>query len=353
MLQFRDGLDEMPVYDVTERDWKIKINANESSLNLPPLVEERVLSRLSRIAFNRYPNDEGGQLCEQIAADLHLKKENICLGNGSSEIIEKLCYAFGGSGHTIVYPEPSFSMYRIYVEMAGAEGAAVPTKKDYRLDVKNFVATAKDRQASLAILCNPNNPTGNFLPLHDVAYLAHHLDCAFLVDEAYIEFGGSSAISLMKRFPNVIVARTFSKAFGLASARVGYMIAAPEIVRMVNRVYMPYHMNVLSLATADIVYQMRDEYAPRIAMTISERQRLEKQLKELPGITVYPSRTNFLLVKCDRATALNEALAGQGIGVRSFGNAPGLVNCLRISIGTREENDTWFKAIQDFMEGRS
>ncbi len=353
MLQFRAGLAEMPVYDVTERDWKIKINANESSLNLPPLVEERVLSRLSSIAFNRYPNDEGDQLREQIASSLHLKKENVCLGNGSSEIIEKICYAFGGSGHTIVYPEPSFSMYRIYVEMAGAEGIAVPTRKDYRGDVKKFVSTVQERKASLAIICNPNNPTGNFLPLHDVAYLAHHLDCAFLVDEAYIEFGGSSAVSLMKHFPNVIVARTFSKAFGLASARVGYMLAAPEVVQMVSRVYMPYHLNVLSLVTADIVYQMRDEYAPRIAMTISERQRLEEQLKELPGLTVYPSRTNFLLVKCDCAAALNEALAAQGIGVRCFGEAPGLANCLRISIGSREENDIWFKSVKDFMEGRS
>ena len=353
MLNFRSGLEQMPVYDVTERDWKIKINANESNLNLPPLVEERVLSRLSRIAFNRYPNDEGDLLREQIAANLRQKTENVCLGNGSSEIIEKLCYAFGGPGHTIVYPEPSFSMYRIYVEMAGAEGIAVPTKKGYRLDVKKFVATAEERKASLAIICNPNNPTGNFLPLHDVAYLAHHLDCAFLVDEAYIEFGGSSAVSLMKRFPNVIVARTFSKAFGLASARVGYMLASPEIVRMVNRTYMPYHMNVMSLATADIVYQMRDEYAPRIAMTISERQRLEEQLKELPALTVYPSRTNFILVKYEKAAVLNDALAGQGIGVRCFGEAPGLANCLRFSIGTREENDVWFKAVQDFVEGRS
>ncbi len=353
MLSYRKGLADMPVYDVTEQNWKIKINANESSLNLPPLVEERVMSRLSRIAFNRYPNDEDTQLAEQIAASFSLKKENVCLGNGSSEIIEKICYAFGGAGQTIVYPEPSFSMYRIYVEMAGAESAPVPLKENYRLDIKEYVDIVKQRKASLAILCNPNNPTGNLLPLHDVAYLAHHVDCAFLVDEAYIEFGGASAVSLIKKIPNLIVARTFSKAFGLASSRVGYMLASPEIVRMIRRVFMPYHMNVLSLAAADIVYQMRDEYAPRIAMTISERKRMEEALKELPGLVVYPSSTNFILVKCDQAAELNESLIGQGIGVRCFGDAPGLKNCLRLSIGTREENDIWFKAIKDFLEGRS
>ena len=350
VLQYRTGLADLPTYDVTERDWNIKLNANESSLNLPPLVEERVMSRLSRIAFHRYPGEEADGLREQIAAGLGVGKENVALGNGSSEIIEKLCFAFGGPGHTIVYPQPSFSMYRIYTDLAGAEGAAVPLAPDYRLDARKFVAEVEGRRATLAIVCNPNNPTGTLTSLTDITYIAHHVGCAFLVDEAYIEFGGASAVSLLKKYPNLIVARTFSKAFGLAGARIGYMLAAPDVVAMLNRVYMPYHLNTLSLAAADIVYQMRDEYAPRIAMTISERQRLAKELKALPGVTVYPSSANFLLLRHERSAALNESLAKQGIGIRSFADAPGLENCLRISLGTREENDTWLAAVKRFAE---
>ena len=155
----------------------------------------------------------------------------------------------------------------------------------------------------------------------------------------------------MKEYPHMMVARTFSKAYGLASARVGYLLADKKIIEMVSKACMPYHVNVLSAVTADIVYQMRDEYVPRIQMSIAERKRMSELLKQIDGMEVYPSVTNFILVKHPKAVAINEYLESIGIGVRSFGNAPRLTNCLRISMGTREENDTWYKAIKDFVEG--
>lgn len=352
MLKFRKGLAEMPSYDVTERDWKIKVNANECNLNLPPLVEERVMSRLSRVAFNRYPNEEPEYLKEQIADNFGLETNNVLLGNGSSEIIEKLFYCFGGGRHKIVFPQPSFSMYRIYAKAAEAEGIPVDLEDDYTLDADKFIKAVRDSRASLAVLCNPNNPTGTVTPLEKIKYIADNINCAFLVDEAYVEFYGSSAVSLLEKYPNLMVARTFSKAYGLASARVGYLLGNEAIIEMISKSYMPYHLNVLSCVTADIVYQMRHEYVPRIQMMVAERKRMAKQLKELKGFTVYPSETNFLLVKYEKAVKLNKYLEERGIGVRSFGNAPRLENCLRISMGTREENDTWFKAIKDFVEER-
>lgn len=150
-----------------------------------------------------------------------------------------------------------------------------------------------------------------------------------------------------------MIARTFSKAYGLASARVGYLIADKKIIEMVGKACMPYHVNVLSAITADIVYQMRDEYIPRIQMTVAERKRMSEQLSKIDGITVYPSATNFILIKYDKAVALNEYLENIGIGVRSFGNAPRLENCLRISMGTRPENDAVYKAIKDFVESQN
>ncbi len=354
-MRYREGLSDRPSYDVTERDWKIKINANECNLNLPPLVDERVMNRLSHVAFNRYPNDEAGDLCEQIARNFGCQKENVQLGNGSSEIIEKLFYAFGGEGHSIVYPWPSFSMYPNYAKAAEANGVAVNlSEDDYSLDVDEYIRAVRESNATLAVVCNPNNPTGNVMPLGDIEKIAKataDADCAFLVDEAYVEFGGESAAGLMKKYSHMIIARTFSKAYGLASARVGYMLADSAMAEMFGKTLMPYHMNVLSTVVADIVYQMRDEYRPRIDMMISERKRVYESLGKYDELKVFPSGTNFILLKYDRAVALNERLEKLGIGVRSFGKAPGLTNCLRVSMGTREENDTLLSAIDDFVKG--
>ena len=351
--KYREGLAQLPIYDVTECDWNIKVNANECNLNLPPAVEDRVMGRLSRVAFNRYPNTEAEDLKEQIAENFGLQTKNVLLGNGSSEILEKIFQAFGGPGRKIVYPQPSFSMYKIYAKLSEAEGIPVELEADYSLDAEKFVQAVKDSEASLAVLCTPNNPTGNAVPLAAIEYIAENIDCVFVVDEAYVEFHGLSAAgSLLKKYPNMIVARTFSKAYGLAAARVGYMLAEEKLTAMIGRVFMPYSVNVLSLVTADIVYQMRHEYVPRIQMMVAERKRMAAQLETLAGFTVYPSETNFLLVKYERAAELNAYLENIGIGLRSFGDAPRLENCLRISMGTREENDAWFKAMQDFLGGR-
>lgn len=350
-LRYRSKLGEMPSYDVVEREWKIKVNANECGMNLPPMVEDRVMGRLSRIAFNRYPNEDLEQLMEAIAANYGLQKENVLIGNGSSEIIEKLFFAFGGRNLTIVYPQPSFSMYHIYARAAEARSVVVDLDpEDYSLNVRRFIQKVNDSKASLAVLCNPNNPTGTVLTLEEIEDIARHTSCALLIDEAYVEFYGHSAVCLLQKYPKLLVARTFSKAYGLAAVRCGYLLGDAAVIEMVGRTFMPYHMNVLTLATADTVFQMRDEYVPRIQQMIAERERMSGQYAALPGFTVYPSRTNFILVRYIQAEELNKALAAQGIGVRCFGDAAGLENCLRISMGSRQENDAVFAAIRAFTE---
>ena len=350
-LNYRKDLEKMPSYDGTERDFGIKVNANESTLNLPPLVAERVFNRLSHVAFNRYPNEEYDMLVEQIAKNFSVEKSQILLGSGSSEIIEKVFFAFGGSEkNKIVFPVPSFSMYKIYAKAAEAESVPFMLDEKFDLDVDEFIKTVKISGANLAVVCNPNNPTGNALNVEQIEKIVSSIDCALLLDEAYVEFYGKSAVNLVKKYPNLIVARTFSKAYGLAAARVGYMIAAPEVTRMINKTFMPYHMNVLSLVTADIVYQMRDEFIPRIRATVEERRRMFERLKNVPRIEVFPSETNFILMRFEKAAELNERLEELNIGVRHFSpDAPGLKNCLRISIGTAAENDTVFAEIKRFV----
>lgn len=350
MLDYRRNLNQMPSYDGVERDYRIKVNANESTMNLPPLVEERVMNRLSHVAFNRYPNEEYSDLVEQIAKNFSVDKNQILLGGGSSEIIEKIFHAFGGEGKKIVYPQPSFSMYKIYAKAAEAEGVPFNLNEKFDLNVDEFIKKIREVKASLAVVCNPNNPTGNALSVEQVEKIVSSIDCAFLLDEAYVEFYGHSAVNLVKKYPNLIVARTFSKAYGLAGARVGYMIAQSEVTKMINKNFMPYHMNTLSLVTADIVYQMRDEFVPRIQMLIAERQRMIGRLTSLRGIEIFPSNTNFILIRLEKADELNKYLESLGIGIRFFSpTAPGLKNCLRISVGTRAENDEVFSAIKNFL----
>lgn len=352
MINYRKGLANRPEYDVVERPWRIKVNANECNMNLPPLVEERVMARLSHVAFNRYPNEEEELLRENIANNFSLTKNNILLGGGSSEIIEKLFVAFGGDDKKIVYPAPSFSMYHIYANAAEAEGVEFPLNDDYTFDADKFIDTVKREKASLAVLCNPNNPTGGAVDVRTVEKILQNIDCPFLVDEAYMEFYGESATGLLKKYKQLLIARTFSKAYGLAAARVGYLLGDEKIINMVKRVYMPYHMNVLSLVAADIVYQMKSEYEPRVAMMIAERKRMAGELEKIEGVQVYPSETNFLLIKAKDGVGLNEAFIRRNIGVRSFGNARYLDNCLRISMGLREENDEVLNVIKLFYEGR-
>lgn len=350
MLDYRKDLEKMPSYDGVERDYRIKINANESTMNLPPLVEERILNRLAFVSFNRYPNEEYQNLVEQITKNFSVSNEQILLGGGSSEIIEKVFYTFGG-GKKIVFPQPSFSMYKIYAKAAEAEGVPFDLDEKFDLNVDEFIKKIREVKASLAVVCNPNNPTGNALSVEEVEKILSSIDCAFLLDEAYLEFYGKSAVNLVSKYPNLIVARTFSKAYGLAAARVGYMIAQAEVTKMIGKTFMPYHMNSLSLVTADIVYQMRDEFIPRIQMTIAERQRMFGRLQTLNGVEVFPSKTNFILIRLEQADELNAYLENLGIGVRFFSQtAPGLKNCLRISIGTREENDEVFTAIKNFLQ---
>lgn len=197
-LKYRTGLKDMPSYDVVERDWNIKVNANESNMNLPPMIEERLMGRLSTVAFNRYPNEQVETLAEQIADNFRLAKENILIANGSSEILEKLFFAFGGRGRKIVYPQPSFSMYKIYAKFSASTGVPVDLNDDYTFNASNFVDAVKENKASLAVICSPNNPTGTKIPMADIEYVAKNIDCALVIDEAYVEFDGESAMRFLK-----------------------------------------------------------------------------------------------------------------------------------------------------------
>lgn len=351
MWQIRPGLDTIKSYHVPDIAWPVKLDANERAEALPPAVQARIAERLAAVAGNRYPEIGQHSLKKALADGLGLEPENIALGNGSSEVLAAICRVFGGVGRKIVYPHPSFSMYKIYCQLADSEPLTVELDARFTLAPEKVFTTALQEQAGLIILCNPNNPTGGAMAVEAVEYIVAGARCPVVVDEAYGEFSGQSALPLIGKYPNLIVARTFSKAYGLAAARVGYAVADREIIAAISKVLLPYHLNAFSLAAAEVAWEMRGEFAPGIARTVDERERMAAALRELPTIEVFPSATNFLLVRSARAKELAGYLAARGVGVRDFSAAPALAGCLRVTVGTVAENDVFLAATGNFIRG--
>ena len=350
----RPGLLQLPVYHADDSQAVIRLDANERTQNLPEPVRQAVVNRLSNLAFNRYPEMNMTTLKTLLADGLGVSVAEVAVGCGSSALLEAACQAFGGAGRKIAYPVPSFSMYEVYVRLADSEPVPLAMAADFKLDVPAAIRTLAEQQPALLLLCNPNNPTGTVMTPAELLPLLKAAQCPVLVDEAYIEFCPEvSLFGLQEQFPNLIIMRTFSKAYGLASARVGYMTAQPELVGLLERVLLPYHVNAMSLAAAETVYAMRTAFGADIAQTIAERQRMAAALAAL-SVQVYPSGTNFLFCRfkdADEAAALFEFLGQNDIGIRDFSRKP-LLGGVRITIGTPAENDQVLKMVSQFLGSR-
>ncbi|MDU4961571.1 MAG: histidinol-phosphate transaminase [Sporomusaceae bacterium] len=345
-MNFRSGFDQLPSYSAAAAGYRIRLDANERSDGPPAPVAAAIRERLAAMPLNRYPELTAQSLRAKLAGIYGCDTEQVRVGNGSSELLAAICRLFGGAGRKIVYPEPSFSMYPVYIRLADSLPVAVTLQTGYQLPLADYVEAA--RQADLAILCNPNNPTGNVLPPDALAQLARKLDCPLLIDEAYFEFYRTSAVDLLRQADNLLIVRTFSKAYGLAAARVGYVLTSPAIGRALGKFLMPYQVNALSLLAAETVLDYRQEFAAGIDLIISERDRLFSRLSALPGIHVFPSQANFLLLQAEQAGKLAALFAASGIGVRDFSQSPALAGCLRITIGTPAENEQVLAVVNQY-----
>lgn len=363
MLKFRESLDSRPVYSESAKSfWKLKLDANEKTKSFSEKILRDVLQTLENLKFNLYPTTEQEtSLRAELGSMFSLPFQNVWLGNGSSEIIEKVFYAFGGANAKIIYPVPSFSMYEIYANVSDGEGIPfVLNEKNFSLDVEKLFDCAKKNKAGLVVVCNPNNPTGNFYEKEKLLWLCEELqkiNCALLIDEAYIEFhdyenffkneGKSfSCADAIATHENLLVARTFSKAFGMAGCRVGYLLANEKIIQAVQKTFMPYSLNVMSLEVARAMLKHRQEIYDDVKTTVSEREKIFKIFSErLNDFQVVPSCTNFIFLRSTSSSEkfLQKCLA-EKISIRHF-SSERLKNALRISIGTPEENKLLLQAL--------
>jgi len=322
----------------------ILLDANENAFGSPVFFDD--------LELNRYPDPYQSGLRERVATMIDAPGDTVFIGAGSDEIIDLLFRVFcEPSVDNVVIPEPTYGMYRVAAGIHNVSVSSSLLNDDFQLDVADIVRQTNER-TKMIFCCSPNNPTGNVFSKEDIFQLCTATDALIIVDEAYIEFAGSPSLAgYVAEHPNLVVMRTLSKSWGLAGIRIGYCIAHPTIIEYLNKVKAPYNVNSVSAALALKAFEESKE-RERIIHTIrEERKRLVKRLKKLPPVQhIYPSDANFLLVRVNNAKKVYSGLINEGIVIRDRSNEPKLDNCVRITVGTPEQNDALIKAMEEIGE---
>ena len=247
----------------------------------------------------------------------------------------------------------SFSMYSISTRMVGGKVIEIPLGEDFKFDYDAFIESVETQEAKVIFLCNPNNPTGGIISRKHIKEILDKAESIVVLDEAYIEFDGDSSMDLIEEYPNLIVLRTLSKAFGLAGARVGYGVASKELMNILYKVKPVYNVSSLSQMAAKIAIKEK-ELVDRINFEIKEeREKMFQELNSMENIKVYESHANFLLVEVNDSKEVFDYLLEKGFLVRYFGQEGPLANHIRISIGTKEDNQRVIQVIRDVVEGQN
>lgn len=394
-IAVRSSLYGLEEYEVETIDAKIILNANESNYPLPAAVREEIEEQTKTFSFNRYPPIKCESLCRVIAEDLGIDEDKIRVGNGSSELLQMACYAFGGLGKKIAVPYPSFSMYGVYARMSDSEILQYPLNVGGYLDAASVVTFCRENNPDLLIINNPNNPTGNYNPLPVIEQIISQANCPVIVDEAYMEFAdgngvdpqdlrplrqlklvAGSALALLNRYSNFMVFRTFSKAYSLAGMRVGYSVGSNLMSRILGKALLPYHVNAYTLMAAECCYRHKNMFRPQITEIRSQRDLMTEELKEI-GMEVWPTCTNFICYRpsgslqkvlskaydkkygiSNLSTAAKsgkfifKAMLAEKILLRDFTEHPALQGCIRQTVGIPEENGIVISKIKQLCRER-
>jgi histidinol-phosphate aminotransferase len=340
----------LKAYTLEPIDTPIKINQNENPFDMPEPIKLEVERRLRGRAWSRYPDFVPTRLLERLATFSGWRPDGVLAGNGSNELIQSLMMVTVGPGVRVVIAEPTFTLYRLQASVLGGDVVGVPLDDRLRFDVDAIRRAAVDGKAHVVVLCSPNNPTGCRIELDDLERLCAEVDGLVVLDEAYHEFSGQTAVPLLARSPNLVVLRTFSKAMAMGGLRVGYLLAAPEIAVEVNKAKLPYNLNVVSMTAAEVAVERYEEHLrPLVETLVAERERLLAEVARIDGLEPFPSHANFFVVRSRRLAprAIFDGLVARGILVRDVSSYPMLADALRISVGTPEENDALLAALRE------
>ncbi len=324
----------------------IRLNGNENPYGSSPKVAKALGQFMS---YNQYPDPEQRRLRETLAQYTGVGSEHIVAGNGSDELIDLILRIFVGPGEKIIETSPTFGMYAFSARVCGGEEVSVPRDEQFEIDIE-AIKIALDPHVKAIFLASPNNPTGNIASESQIRRLLE-LGVVVVVDEAYYEFCGQTVIHLVHQHPNLMVLRTLSKWAGLAGLRIGFGVMHPDVVSLMIRMKPPYNVNVAAEIALEASLADRQCLIERVGSLVSERERMFAMLKELPGLTPWPSQANFILCQLPqgRGRAIFEGLAQRGIFVRYFSNQR-LIDCVRISVGLPHETDALVAALDNLLK---
>jgi histidinol-phosphate aminotransferase len=327
----------------------VRLNTNECPVPLPAGFSEDLARAVRDLPLNRYPDGQMTRLREDLAAHVGHRFEGTWTANGSNEILTELLLAYGGPGRTAVVFEPTYLLHSRLSALTSTALVSLRLAAPFVISDR-AIGEAAAAGPDVVFVCSPNNPTGNAQPAEATRALAETVDALVVVDEAYIEFGGESALKLVADHPNVVVTRTLSKAFALAGARIGYCLAAPEVVRDLQRVRLPYHMSALTQAAGIAALTHAGEALALLDVIRAQRDRILEVLVTLPGVTAYPSDANFVLFTPppDRDPAeVWQGLLDRGVLIRDLTSV--VPRALRVTAGTEDETTQFLDALTEVL----
>jgi histidinol-phosphate aminotransferase len=335
-------------YHVPASSGMVKLDAMENPYALPQALRDEVACLVADAAINRYPDAGADQLKQQIREVTALPQGmQVLLGNGSDEIIQLLAMATAKPGAVLLSVEPSFVMYKMIAAFTGMQYVGVPLTEDFELDLDATLAAIRQHRPALVFLSYPNNPTGN---LFDAAAIAQIIEAApglVVVDEAYYAFASDSYIPKLAHYSNLLVMRTFSK-LGMAGLRLGFLAGSAVWLEQLEKLRLPYNVGVLTQQVAGKLLQRHDVLLQQAAQIREDRAWLYERLVGTVDVRAYPSEANFILFRVSHADSVFGELKRRGILIKNLNGAhPALDQCLRVTVGTPEENERFILALQE------
>ena len=339
-------------YHVPDASGMIKLDAMENPYTWPTTMREAWQQRLSETDVNRYPDPAARELSERLKQALDVPEGmEIVLGNGSDEIIQMLAMAVASPDRAIMAPEPGFVMYKMIASFVGMQYIGVPLNSDFTLDLPAMLSAIQAQQPALIFLAYPNNPTGNLFSSSEVKAILEAAEGLVVVDEAYHAFAEHSFMAELGNYPNLVVMRTLSK-LGLAGLRLGLLAGPKPWLAEIDKVRLPYNINVLTQVSADFALQNAEVFAEQTAAIRADRAKLMADLESIDSLQVFPSAANFILFRTPqgRASEIFDKLKQSGILIKNLSPNGGLLNdCLRVTVGKPEENQAFIKALIDAL----
>jgi histidinol-phosphate aminotransferase len=327
------------------------MDRNEAPYGPPRQVVREVVDELGRLALNRYPKEDGAALQNDLAGYLEWSGDGLWVGNGSNEVFLHLLLAFGGAERTVLCFEPTYPMHSIIPRIGATKVRRLWRTEEFVIDLEDALAEVERTEPEMILLCSPNNPTGNSEPLTTIRALLEAAPGIVVVDEAYGEFAPSdeSVRPLLDEHTNLVLIKTFSKAWSLAGVRIGYMLADPLLIEGLARIGLPHHLSTLTQVVGRAALRHAPATAELIEALVSERDRIVVELQAM-GVKTFRSRANFVLFQVDDAPGVWSRLLRRGVLVRNCSDTPGLFGCLRVTAGLPEDGDAFLAALEEALD---